>query len=72
VTIERVRHWRTGERNIVFHCDAKRCAETIDTELDDFSDAVEEAKSKGWTMRQAGGEWKHYCPEEDDDSEITG
>jgi hypothetical protein len=70
--IERVKNWRTKECEIVFHCDGRRCAEVINTELEDFEDALDEMRSKGWTTRNEGGEWRHYCPAEDDDSEITG
>jgi hypothetical protein len=54
------------ERNIVFQCDAKRCAQVCDTQLDDFDDALTEARDKGWQIRREGGEWKHYCPDESD------
>lgn len=70
MTIERIKDWRTDDRNIVLHCDGKRCAETLNTELDDFEDAMDEARIQGWTMRKEGGDWKHYCPDEDDNSEI--
>ena len=65
MTVDRIKDWRTGDRNIVLHCDANRCAEVIDTELEDFGDALEEAKSKGWKIRKVNGVWMHFCPDED-------
>lgn len=55
---------RTRERNIYFECDAKRCANVCDTQLDDFAEALEEAKEQGWSIRKEGNDWKHYCPDE--------
>jgi hypothetical protein len=51
---------------IVFQCDAKRCAQVCDTQLDDFGDALMEARDKGWQIRKEAGWWKHYCPDESD------
>lgn len=54
------------EKNIVFQCDGKRCANVCDSQLDDFQDALLEAQDKGWSFRREDGVWKHYCPDEED------
>lgn len=53
------------ERVVVFQCDAKRCANVCNTELDDFEDARIEMQDQGWTTIREGGVWKHYCPDEE-------
>lgn len=55
----------SNERSgIVFHCDAKRCANVCETQLDDFQDALTEMKDKGWKVRFEADGWKHYCEDE--------
>lgn len=58
----------TMERNdgqLVFRCDGRRCSEFIETDTNDFHDALNFAKSNGWKpiKDEASGEWEHECPE---------
>ena len=42
-----------------FVCDV--CDAHQDTYTDDFREAVERIKSKGWKIKKIGDEWIHYC-----------
>lgn len=42
------------------HCDD--CSETLDTEEDDFQDAIRELKRAGWKITKKRNEWHHQCP----------
>lgn len=44
------------------YCDF--CAlETLDTDTDDFSEAIERAKQEGWKFsKDSAGQWEHRCP----------
>lgn len=61
---------RDPEGEVYFECDGRRCAEVCVTECTEFESALIIMKEEGWTVRKIGNDWKHYCPDEDDDSEI--
>lgn len=61
---------RDRDKEIYFECDGKRCAEVLETNCFDFESALEKLEEEGWTYRKTADGWKHYCPDEDDDSEI--
>ncbi len=42
-------------------CDV--CGEVVDEPLDDFYDAVNYKKAKGWKSRKIKGEWLDVCPD---------
>lgn len=47
------------DNNIIFECD--RCHETLETQRQDFFEALDVLKSEGWEARNIGGVWRHYC-----------
>lgn len=47
---------------LIFFCD--ECPETIETDTDDFRDALDTIKTDGWRVtKDADDEWIHLCPE---------
>lgn len=47
--------------NGVFHCDT--CPEHIETDKDDFTQALIVARRKGWkTYKGPDKQWAHACP----------
>jgi len=44
---------------ITFECDS--CGGSIDTECEEFSDAMSMMKEEGWSVRKVGGDWVHLC-----------
>ena len=42
-------------------CDA--CGTALDSEYNDFQDAVDGMRADGWKTANVGGEWVNYCPE---------
>lgn len=52
---------RRQEGSIWFLCD--RCADSIDTEEDDFQEAVAVMRGAGWSAKPLrDGDWLHTCP----------
>jgi hypothetical protein len=51
------------EGTIWFLCDS--CADSLDTEETDFSEAVATMRGAGWNAQRVGepGDWLHRCPE---------
>lgn len=48
---------------IYFECDATRCAEVLDTQHEEFSDAIEDLKAAGWEIRRDQfHRFTHICP----------
>ncbi len=43
---------------IIFICDS--CDEFLETETDDFQEALSVLRSNNWTAKKAG-EWQHIC-----------
>lgn len=54
MTIER----RSG--NVVFVCDT--CEDELETNTDDWSDALAIAKREDWKFEKVGRDWIHGCP----------
>lgn len=53
---------KDGLGNIEITCDV--CGQTVfnaDTEI--FTDAIQDAKDEGWTIRRLSGNWHHACPD---------
>lgn len=48
--------------DIVFQCDRKGCHATVETETSNFDSALNLLRRHRWKARKAGGEWKQYCP----------
>lgn len=46
---------------IIFHCDGKRCAETLEADTGDFREALEALDEAGWVARRKAAEWLHVC-----------
>jgi len=44
-----------------FECDV--CADTLDTDTSDFSEAIRTLKNEGWSARKIGADWIHSCAE---------
>lgn len=44
---------------ITFECDV--CNNDLDTECDDFQDAINLLKEEGWVTRKINNEWFHLC-----------
>lgn len=53
------------EGQVVFECDA--CPEELETECDDFQEALAVFKRDGWRVEKVGDEWVHTCPSCADD-----
>lgn len=49
------------DKEIVFHCDGKRCAEIVETESTDFKHALAVVRDEGWLYEKEGQGFKHYC-----------
>lgn len=45
---------------IMVECDY--CAEVLDTETRDFSEAMAVMRRKGWKARKIADQWLHGCP----------
>lgn len=41
-------------------CDELACDKSQETQ-GDFKEAIDAAKSRGWTVRKFDGVWKHFC-----------
>jgi hypothetical protein len=54
---------RESDRTIYFECDAKRCAQILETDTTDFEIALEKLKEANWATRHIKGEWVHVCPD---------
>ena len=39
------------------------CNETMEEDFDEFGDAVDAKKEKGWKSKKTGKEWKDICPD---------
>jgi hypothetical protein len=50
-------------REIVFHCDNKRCAEVLRCETDELPEAMKQLKEAKWSVIKEGSEWEHFCEE---------
>lgn len=51
------------EKDGTFIASCDFCSETIDTETDDFHDAVAIMKREGWKIfKGKRQEWQHKCP----------
>lgn len=57
MTLERIK----GE--IVFECDGKKCHEFLETNTDDFGEALGELETAGWLTRRYANAWVHVCPD---------
>lgn len=44
---------------ISFVCDV--CDEHYDTYTENFNEALQMVKAKGWKIKKIGDEWIHYC-----------
>lgn len=44
----------------VVECDS--CDETLETDYDDFSEAVRHMRREGWGTERVGAMWIHACP----------
>ena len=44
---------------ITWVCD--ECGKKLDTEVEDFYDALDELRANGWVSRNDGDDWEHYC-----------
>jgi len=40
-------------------CD--NCGEEMQTDAEDWHDALDEIKRDGWTVKNINGEWEHWC-----------
>lgn len=49
---------QSGE--LIVECDS--CSEVLETETDDFSEALADMRAQSWTSKKIGGEWLHLCP----------
>lgn len=45
---------------IQFHCDV--CPEYVDTEEQDFGEALAMVKEAGWRAVKISNQWEHRCP----------
>jgi hypothetical protein len=45
---------------IVFECDA--CDEILDTDTDDFPEALRTLRGDDWKSEKVGDDWTHLCP----------
>lgn len=60
--------------NVTFICDGSGCHQY--EEGSDFGEVWNDAKAIGWTAKNEGGEWSHYCrscslPGKPDMSKLT-
>ncbi len=46
---------------VVFECDS--CSEWLNTEQEEFVDAVAVMIRDGWSSRKVGKDWTHTCPD---------
>lgn len=48
-------------RIIVFECDD--CGEELNTETEDWNEAIEQMRTEEWRAVKSYDEWEHYCPD---------
>ena len=45
----------------VFQCDGPGCSEVIETNEDDFKEALKTMRTEGWLARRRDEKWEHFC-----------
>jgi hypothetical protein len=45
---------------VIFECDA--CDEVLETECDDFNEALAVLRRERWKVEKVGADWVHTCP----------
>lgn len=49
-----------NKNGISFSCDS--CPDGIETDTDEFDEAMDFLREQGWVARKSGNTWQHLCP----------